>query len=120
MAKVTHFEINASDPEKAADFYRSVFDWKINKWEGPEEYWLIEGPENEQGINGGIMSSEGMPKLINTVAVDDIDSVIEKVVAAGGEVVIPKNAIPGVGYQAYCKDLEGILFGIHKEDPAAK
>jgi hypothetical protein len=29
-------------------------------------------------------------------------------------------AIPGIGWQAYCKDLDGVLFGIHQADPGAK
>lgn len=120
MAKVQHFEINSNNPEKAAEFYTNVFQWTINKWEGPEDYWLIEGPEGEPGINGGIMKDTNMPKLINTIGVENIDMTIEKIVAAGGEIVSPKHAIPGIGYHAYCKDLDGILFGIHKEDPEAK
>lgn len=33
--------------------------------------------------------------------------------------ISPKRAIPGVGYQAYCQDTEGNVFGIDQEDPAA-
>ena len=33
--------------------------------------------------------------------------------------VLPKVAIPGVGYQAYCRDTEGNIFGIHQMDPTA-
>jgi predicted enzyme related to lactoylglutathione lyase len=32
---------------------------------------------------------------------------------------MPKFAIPGIGWQAYCLDTEGNLFGIHQLDPAA-
>lgn len=34
--------------------------------------------------------------------------------------VVPRMAIPGVGYQAYCKDTEGMLIGIHQRDSSAK
>jgi predicted enzyme related to lactoylglutathione lyase len=54
MPRVVHFEIAANDPDKAAAFYQEVFGWKITKWEGPQEYWLVEtGEEGEPGINGG-------------------------------------------------------------------
>jgi predicted enzyme related to lactoylglutathione lyase len=33
---------------------------------------------------------------------------------------MPKVAIPGVGYLAYCKDTEGIVFGIMHSDMTAK
>ena len=35
MSRVIHFEIPAGDPERAANFYRKVFGWKIEKWPGP-------------------------------------------------------------------------------------
>ena len=56
MSKVIHFEIPADDPERAVTFYKNVFDWEIQKWEGPMDYWLATaGPDDELGINGAIM-----------------------------------------------------------------
>lgn len=37
MNRPTHFEILAKDPEKMVAFYKSVFDWEINTWEGSAE-----------------------------------------------------------------------------------
>jgi predicted enzyme related to lactoylglutathione lyase len=31
---IVHFEIPADDPERAARFYRDLFGWKIDKYEG--------------------------------------------------------------------------------------
>ncbi len=36
MARVIHFEIAADSPEKIVDFYKSAFEWKIEKWDVPE------------------------------------------------------------------------------------
>jgi len=33
---------------------------------------------------------------------------------------MPKDAIPGVGWFAYCKDTEGNMFGIMEADESAK
>ena len=122
MPRVVHFELTSDDPEKSATFFQNVFDWKITKWEGPQEYWLVEtGTEEDLGINGGLFRPTGIfSGTVNTIAVPDIDAYIEKVKQHGGEIVIEKNAIPGVGYSAYAKDEEGILFGVHQEDPTAK
>jgi hypothetical protein len=38
----------------------------------------------------------------------------------GGQVVVPKMAIPGVGYVIYCQDTEGLVFGLYQNDPSAK
>jgi hypothetical protein len=122
MNRVIHFEFGAVNPERAAGFYKNVFGWQATKWGGPEEYWLITtGPDQEPGINGGIMRhKDSMPRTVNTIAVSSVDEFAQKVVAAGGQVVVQKMAIPGVGYQAYCLDTEGNLFGIHEPDKAAR
>ena len=55
MPRVVHFEICADEPDRAVEFYQSVFDWEIRRWDGPLEYWLIiTGEDGEPGINGGV------------------------------------------------------------------
>ena len=121
MPRVVHFEISAKEPEKVVDFYEKVFGWKATKWEGPQEYWLVEtGEAEEPGINGGIMrADEVFSGTVNSVDVPDIDVYIEKINENGGEIVVEKHTIPGVGYNAYCQDIEGTVFGVHQEDPSA-
>ena len=112
------FRLNADDPERAAEFYRNAFDWQIAKWEGTVDYWLVTtGPDSElPGINGGIMRRMHDQATVNTIVVPSVDEYLVKITKAGGTVVAPKMTIPGVGYQAYCKDTEGNLFGIHQTD----
>jgi predicted enzyme related to lactoylglutathione lyase len=121
MSRVIHFEITANDPEKVIQFYREVLDWKIQKWGGPVDYWLVStGDPASPGIDGGIFRPrEHFVGTINSVQVDDIEAVMAKVKANGGQVVTEKDVIPGVGYQVYCKDVEGTLFGLHQEDRQA-
>jgi predicted enzyme related to lactoylglutathione lyase len=122
MSRVIHFELGADDPEKLSRFYEEVFGWQVRRWDGPQAYWLITtGEKGKEGINGGIMRhNDCLPRTVNTIDVESVEEFCEKVKAAGGEVVVPKMAIPGVGYQAYCKDPEGILFGIHERDSSAR
>lgn len=121
MPRVVHFEIPADNPERAVEFYRKVFGWKIEKWEGPMEYWLVTtGEDKEPGINGGIMSKETQKTTVNTIDVPSVDSYIKKITEAGGKAVMPKTAVPGVGYMAYCVDTEGNVFGLMQSDPSAK
>ena len=121
MNRFTHFELATDDLEKTANFYREVFGWIIQKWEGPVEYWLVDtGDESTAGINGGLMETGGdMRGTINTVEVADIDAVITRILTHGGEVILEKQVIPGVGYQAYFKDNTGIIVGLHQADPSA-
>ncbi|MHA2393898.1 MAG: VOC family protein [Promethearchaeota archaeon] len=122
MSRIVHFEMNVKDPEKSIKFYENVFGWKIEKWEGPMDYWLImTGDENEPGIDGGLaFEQEGFPNVVNTIDVQNIDEVIKSIEKNGGEIIREKQPIPGVGWLAYFKDTEGIITGIMKEDPNAK
>ena len=127
MPRVIHFEIVADKPERAIKFYKEVFGWEFNKWEGPQEYWLVKtGEDSQPGINGGLtpkmnqQSSDMNSRVTNTIDVPSIDDFSNKISMAGGKVVQPKMAIPGIGYLAICQDTEGISFGIIQNDRNAK
>ncbi len=128
MARVVHFEIHADDTIRAKTFYETVFPtWKLEKWEGPEEYYLVTtGDDRTPGINGGIMKRKTPvtePSIIAYVCTIDVtdetvDGTISKIKAAGGGLVVAKTSIPGVGYLAYCKDTENNIFGIMEANEA--
>lgn len=127
MNRVIHFELGVDNPERAIGFYAKVFGWKVDQWGGPENYWLVTtGQDGEPGINGGMMTNEFMRRTgveraaVNTIGVASIDEFVQKIVRAGGKIIMPKMAIPGVGWQAYCEDTEGNVFGIHQTDRGAK
>jgi predicted enzyme related to lactoylglutathione lyase len=121
MPRVVHFEISIDNPERAKKFYENVFGWKIEKW-GPIDYWLIiTGDKSEAGIDGALKKREKpQESTINTISVPSIDEFIEKVKQNGGQVLMPKMTIPGIGYNTYCNDTEGNVFGIIQEDSSAK
>jgi uncharacterized protein len=105
-----HFEVPAEKPELVADFYENVLGWEIIKWEGPVDYWLIgTGPEGKPGINGGIVRKKDRPAsgILVTAEVESVDRTLERVIGRGGSIVVPKRAIPGVGWQAHFRDPEG-------------
>jgi len=122
MPRVVHFEIHVDDPDRAGKFYREVFDWKFQKWEGPVEYWLITtGESTEPGINGGMMRRrDPQGNVYNTIEVNNIDAYIASIQKHGGTIVVPKMPIPGVGWLAYFKDTEGNIGGVMQADPNAK
>jgi predicted enzyme related to lactoylglutathione lyase len=131
MNRIVHFEIHAEDPERAIAFYKAVFGWDFPKWLEEPPYWAVmTAPQDstEKGINGGLLVRQGSaPKggeavtaFVCTVQVDDINEIIEKIEKAGGTVALPKHALLGMAWQAYYKDTEGNIFGIHQTDPNAK
>lgn len=121
MSRVVHFEVPADDPERLIRFYQEVLGWRIEKWDGPMEYWLVmTGPEDEPGIDGGLARrSEPEVGVEITVDVADLDQALAGVEAHGGEIIRPKSAVPGVGWLAYIKDTEGNILGMMESDPGA-
>ena len=120
MPRVVHFEIPADDPARAQKFFEDVFGWTFQKWDGPQPYWIVvTGPEGTPGINGGMMKRNPGQPVANTIEVPSVDEYAAKVEAHGGKIVVPKMAIPGVGWLAYFTDPEGNIHGIYKHDPSA-
>lgn len=129
MARPIHFELHASDPQRAIAFYSAVFGWRFLQWDGGAmEYWLImTGGDDERGIDGGMMRRQG-PDPEDGAAInafpcvmhaDDIDATERSINEAGGVIAVPKMTIPGVGYVMYAKDTEGNLFGVMQADEDA-
>jgi predicted enzyme related to lactoylglutathione lyase len=115
MGRVVHFEITADDMDRAEKFYRETFGWDIHKWDAPTDYRLMAtGHEDseDEGIDGAIMPRAHGQAVINTIDVDDLPAMIEKVKAAGGSLVNEPQNIPGTGDFVYIKDTEGNVFGL--------
>jgi predicted enzyme related to lactoylglutathione lyase len=121
MSRVIHFEIHVPDPAAAKAFYERALGWTFTAWQGPEEYWLVTTGKDAPGIDGGLLrSKDGQPRTVNTVQVENVDATTRQIVAGGGQVVVPKMPIPGVGWLAYCTDPGGAIFGVMHPDPQAQ
>jgi len=121
MSRVVHFDLSADDPRRATAFYRDVFGWQIERWEGPSEYWLVRtGDAAHPGITGGIARRVGTGD--STAVVYDVASLEEaaaRVVAFGGSLREPRQVLRGVGHLVACRDTEGNTFCLLQPDPAA-
>jgi predicted enzyme related to lactoylglutathione lyase len=127
MARAVHFEIHAANPQALISFYSGLFGWSFNKWDGGD-YWMIHtGPDEQPGINGGLMPRRGdLPQataavnaFVITVDVDDVDASVAHGLGSGGSIALPKMAVPGIGWLAYLKDPDGNIFGMMQTDTAA-
>jgi uncharacterized protein len=130
MSRVVHFEIQAEDVERAKSFYASVFDWSFedySQYTGSPYWGVTTGPEDEPGINGGLLqrpaatpgSGQGTNAFVCTMGVEDYDGTERRILDAGGQVALPKMALPGMAWQGYYLDPEGNTFGIHQPGPNA-
>ena len=126
MTGVIHFEIHATDPDSLAKFYGEVFGWGARHI--PElDYWLIATGDGA-GIGGGMVrrrgpradDGQGVNAFVCSIAVASARASLAKALAAGAVTALPLQAIPGVGYQAYIKDPDGNIVGLHQADPSAR
>lgn len=131
MSRVVHFEIQADDLERAKDFYAAVFGWEFQDYgqvTGSPYWGIVTGPDDQMGINGGLLPrpapapdpGQGVAAYVCTMGVADFDETAAKVLAAGGQVALPKMALPGMAWQGYFLDTEGNTFGVHQPDPEAR
>lgn len=119
MPTIVHFEIPADNVKRAAKFYSGVFGWKLKEF--PKmQYWHVM-TTGKKPVHGGMMKRQKKSQPItNYIGVASAAKSAAKVEAAGGKVVVPKTAIPAIGYFAICKDTEGNVFGLFEDDKKAK
>ena len=115
--------IPADEMERAKKFYTELFGWKIEKRPGPMEYYEITtaNEKGEEGLGGGMARRENPQEtIVNYVDVPSINEFIVKVEKLGGKIVLPKTAVPGIGYTAVCLDTENNTFGLWETNANAK
>lgn len=117
-ATVSHFEIPVRDLERASRFYGSVFGWTIQplSWEG-YPYARVrasapaEGPGKE-GIDGGLMESGDVGHPLLMIHVEDLETCLRSIEAAGGTIDLPVTRVGDMGLHARFRDPEGNLLGL--------
>ncbi|MCP9748398.1 VOC family protein [Lacihabitans sp. CS3-21] len=124
--KLTHFAIHIDDIERAKNFYEGVFDWGFNSY-GQADFLQIKADKSDNGeLIGALQSRKFSPlpdKVIGlecSIGVENIDEIIEKVKNNAGQILMPKTAIPYVGYIAKFLDTEGNLICGIQYDPTAR
>lgn len=121
---LAYFEIQSSQPERDAKFYSEVFGWGFEKDENiPIEYYRLQTPL----MHGAILQRPaptppkggGTNGFVCSIHVADFDQTAEKILSLGGDVALPKFAIPNKCWQGYFLDLDNNVFGIFQPDESA-
>lgn len=102
-------------------FFEKVFNWKFDQF-GDQDYWFAKTGEDETpGINGAIIKKRHPDQPVkNSIEVKSIDSSAKQIAQAGGEIVVPKMPIPGMGWLAFFKDPYGNIHGLWEKERNAK
>ncbi|MPZ23386.1 MAG: VOC family protein [Dehalococcoidia bacterium] len=117
MNSVVHFEIPATDLQRAQDFYGAVFGWKMMPFDAEQAMTSTTDtddkgmPTTPGAINGSFYKAEGRgPSIV--VDVPNIDSHMEVIEQHGGRLVDLPTTIPNMGVYARFEDPEGNLIGL--------
>jgi uncharacterized protein len=114
---VVHFEIFASNVERARKFYERVFGWRFEAAGPPEFYLFATGPETDPGLTHGLLAKRRAPAAqgsLNafrcTIRVRAIKDAMAAIEAAGGKLRSAIVDIPDVGKIAEVADTEDNVF----------
>lgn len=112
--KICYLEIPANTAEASADFYSSIFGWKVRK-RGDGELAF----DDPGGVSGTwVKESDRTPDehTRTYIMVDDINDSLKRIQAQGGRVLTTRTAIgPGMGAFAAFADPVGNEFGLYEE-----
>ncbi|MGB3717066.1 MAG: VOC family protein [Candidatus Promineifilaceae bacterium] len=111
------FEIPATDIKRAIKFYNSIFVTELVSMEGTDGIPMGMFPA-EDGVTGAVIAGEGyVPSAKGSVVYlnggEDLNDVLNRVEAAGGQVVLAKMDIGENGFVAFFMDSEGNRVGLH-------
>ena len=119
MSLINWFEIPVTNIERAIGFYETVLDKKLTR-QDMQGFKMALFPYPEGGTGGALCQHpEYQPAPSGGVVIyldggDDLAVPLGRVVAAGGQVVMPKTLItPEIGYMGFFKDTEGNVIALH-------
>jgi predicted enzyme related to lactoylglutathione lyase len=118
---ISWFEIPATDLDRAQKFYETIFGLTLIVMDMPNIKIRMFPLEDMMGVGGAVVDSGGFHKpsatdgpLIYLNGNPDLQNVLDKVTAAGGQIIIPKTEIsPEYGFMAVFIDTEGNRIGLH-------
>lgn len=116
---INWFEIPAQNFDRAVTFYNTILDVTLHR----EVFGGVPNGilpyERGNGVGGAVVSSDdyqpgrgGVVVYLN--ADGKLDAVLSRVEAAGGNIVMPKTSMEGVGDFAWISDTEGNTVGLHQ------
>lgn len=112
---ISHFEVFATDVERARRFYEEVFRWQFEAGGPPDFYHIVTGPPVDGGVTQGLLANRqlGPPADGNinaircTISVPSIMETAAAIESAGGLLRSAIVDIPAVGKIVEFSDTEG-------------
>jgi uncharacterized protein len=114
---INWFEIPTQDFDRAVAFYTVLTGQELHR----EVFYGIPNaflPADREGVGGALIHDPNVKPAENGSVVylnagSDIDAMLARVEAAGGQVITPKTSIAPQGFIAFIRDTEGNKVGLH-------
>jgi predicted enzyme related to lactoylglutathione lyase len=118
MNPVNWFEIPVQDMARAKSFYEFVFGYELSLQElGPLTMAWFPMHRDAPGATGTLVKAEAYtPSHAGTLVyftVEDIETVLKRVIEKGGTIINPKYSIGEHGFVAHFEDCEGNRIAVH-------
>lgn len=118
---ISWFEIPTTQLDAAQAFYEAVLQRPMRRESmGPSEGAVFAYDPQADGTGGALMMGPTAPQvssagtLVYLDASPSLDAALERAVAKGGSVALPRTALPpGMGFFAHITDLDGNRVGLH-------
>ena len=119
---ISWFEIPTQDIGRAQKFYEAIFGITMMPMDMPNiKMRMFPLDDMMTDVGGAIVDSGGFHKpsatdgpLIYLQANPDVQIILDRVIAAGGSIMVPKTEIsPEYGFMAVIIDTEGNRIGLH-------
>lgn len=118
---ISWFEIPATDLDRAQKFYEAIFQLQLIQMDMPNIKMRMFPLDDMMGVGGALCDSGGFHKpsatdgpLVYLNGNPDLQVILDRVVAAGGSIIVPKTEIsPEYGYMGVFIDSEGNRIGLH-------
>jgi len=111
-------ELSSTNPAATRGFLEKVFGWRFEAVQFPMgEYLSFEAPGGGQG---GIRPAQAKepPGSLNYVRVQDLDAARKRIERAGGEIVLPRVDVPGMGSFFWFRVPGGPILAAWQDAPA--
>ncbi len=108
---IIHIEFPVTDRGTAEQFYGQLFGWQFTHY--PDQAYST---FDTGAVSGALnlledaLTRPGQPLIY--VSSQDVESDLQRAEALGGEIVVPKTPIPGVGWYGVFADPEGNRIGL--------
>ena len=115
------FEIPTTRLDQAQAFYEAVLQRPMRREAmGPSQGAVFAYDMAAGGVGGALLMGPTAPTLatggtlVYLDASPSLDAALERTLAAGGQVALPRQALPpGMGFFAHITDLDGNRVGLH-------